>query len=119
MEPPRAPLAAIKGTNAGVNGSNTKPVKMFGAVPKMNPTNPALDSSKAQRKMIGREHMAAFKQAVQSNHDLSKLGLVEVLNKQFPKHSKAAIKGTLETYFQRHGAKEVDKRWVYVEEELQ
>lgn len=60
--------------------------------------------------------MPAFKLAVQGS-ELSKLGLIEVLNKQFPKSSKGCIKNTLEVFAKREGGKEAEKRWVWREEE--
>ncbi len=62
--------------------------------------------------MIEPEHLKEFKNEVQGSA-LSKIGLIEVLNKKFEKVSKAAIKNTLEAYAQRVGVKEADKRWVW------
>lgn len=59
--------------------------------------------------------MENFKREIQGS-DLSKLGLIEVLKKKFPKQTGAAIKGTLEMVARRVGSKEVDKRWVLVED---
>ena len=47
---------------------------------------------------------------------MSKVGLIEVLKKQFPGRAAAAIKGTLEVVARRVGVKEKDKRWVCVED---
>lgn len=58
--------------------------------------------------------MQRFKDAVEGNN-LSKVGLIEVLKKQFPNAKAAAIKGTLETVARRVGVKEADKRWVIVD----
>ena len=55
--------------------------------------------------------LPSFKAAVVGS-DLNKIALVEILKKQFPKCSKDAIKGTLETVAVRMGVKEADKRWV-------
>lgn len=65
--------------------------------------------------MITADAMEDFKREV-SGSDLSKVGLIEVLKKKFPKQTGAAIKGTLETIAKRTGGKEVDKRWVLIDE---
>jgi chromatin assembly factor 1 subunit A len=65
--------------------------------------------------MLPADDIPKFKEAVQGSN-LSKVGLIEVLKKQFPGRPAAAIKGTLEVLAKRVGAKEVDKRWVVVEE---
>jgi len=60
--------------------------------------------------------MQRFKEAVEGNN-LSKVGLIEVLKKQFPNAKAAAIKGTLEVVAKRVGQREADKRWVIVDGE--
>jgi chromatin assembly factor 1 subunit A len=59
--------------------------------------------------------MDEFKKAVEGS-ELSKIGLIEVLNKQFSKIPKSSIKNTLEAYAVRKGIKEVEKRWVWKED---
>lgn len=48
-------------------------------------------------------------------NNLSKVGLVEVLKKQFPAATAAAIRATLEAVARRVGEKEKEKVWVVVE----
>ncbi|PLB51873.1 hypothetical protein P170DRAFT_422817 [Aspergillus steynii IBT 23096] len=57
------------------------------------------------------EQLEEFKQVVNGS-DLSKLGLVEILKKRFPKVSKDALKDTLTSVATRVGQKEADKKWV-------
>ncbi|KAJ5735761.1 uncharacterized protein N7483_000886 [Penicillium malachiteum] len=56
------------------------------------------------------EQLAEFKTAVEGS-DLSKIGLVEILKKRFPKVSKETLKATLDQVAVRVGQKEVDKKW--------
>ena len=119
MQPPRLPLAAV-------NAPNGSPLKRFVTVTSnVNPTHaqkenrePKVPGKSSQNpkkptKTISPELLPAFKVAV-SGSDLNKVALVEILKKQFPKCSKDAIKGTLETIAIRQGAKEAEKRWVLV-----
>lgn len=113
MKPPRGPLIAMKSTNASVNGLN-KTAKILRA-----PECSKLVKSTAisgPKKLVSLEDMPAFKQAIKGS-ELSKVGLIEVLNKQFPKIPKAVLKATLETVARRVGSKEADKRWVIIEDE--
>ncbi|KAK5789460.1 hypothetical protein VI817_008584 [Penicillium citrinum] len=57
------------------------------------------------------EHMEEFKQVVEGS-DLSKIGVVEILKKRFPKVSKDTLKVTLDQVAVRVGQKEADKKWV-------
>ncbi|KAJ5620885.1 hypothetical protein N7510_004869 [Penicillium lagena] len=57
------------------------------------------------------EQLDEFKKAVEGN-DLSKIGLVEILKKKFPKVSKDTLKATLDQVAVRVGQKEADKKWV-------
>ncbi|KAJ5947548.1 hypothetical protein N7466_000563 [Penicillium verhagenii] len=57
------------------------------------------------------EQLSEFKEAVEGS-DLSKIGLVEILKKRFPKVSKDTLKATLDQVAARVGQKEVDKKWV-------
>ncbi len=117
MQPPRLPLVVV-------NAPNGSPLKKFVTMSSnVIPThgqkeNEAPDASnksttnpKKPTKMISPDLMPAFKTAV-AGSDLNKVALVEILKKQFPKCSKDAIKGTLETIAVRQGSKEADKRWV-------
>ncbi|OBT68754.1 hypothetical protein VE03_02203 [Pseudogymnoascus sp. 23342-1-I1] len=121
MHPPRLPLNPMKGTSAHINGPSAKTVKMFGlsAPPSSKSSSSATSSSKSgsagTKKLVAPDEMAAFKLAVQGS-ELSKVGLIEVLNKQFPKSSKGCIKNTLEVFAKREGGKEAEKRWVWREE---
>jgi chromatin assembly factor 1 subunit A len=102
----------MKSTSASVNGPN-KTVKMLGASECSRLTKSI--ASSGPKKLVPLEDMPAFKQAIKGS-ELSKLGLIEVLNKQFPKIPKAVLKATLETVARRVGSKEVDKRWVIIED---
>ncbi|PLB42378.1 putative chromatin assembly factor 1 subunit A [Aspergillus candidus] len=57
------------------------------------------------------DQLEEFKRAVDGS-DLSKLGLIEILKKRFPKVSKEVLKETLNSVATRVGQKEVDKKWV-------
>jgi chromatin assembly factor 1 subunit A len=113
MQPPRGPLAAMKLTSAGVNGPNNKTVKIFRTSECSKPAK--YTAASGSKKLVSQEDMLAFKQAIQGS-ELSKIGLIEVLNKQFPKIPKAVLKATLETVARRVGFKEADKRWVVAED---
>ncbi|KAK1141188.1 chromatin assembly factor-I (CAF-I) p90 subunit [Aspergillus melleus] len=63
------------------------------------------------KKGLPAEQLEEFKQVVNGS-DLSKLGLVEILKKRFPKVSKDALKDTLTSVATRVGQKEADKKWV-------
>lgn len=115
MEPPRLPLNTIKSTNAGFNGASSTPTSFFGNSNQNKPATQSCSTLKQPKKLISMEDMPAFKQAVNGS-ELSKLGLIEVLNKQFSKISKSTIKYTLETIAKRVGSKEAEKRWVLIEE---
>ncbi|TVY44395.1 Chromatin assembly factor 1 subunit [Lachnellula occidentalis] len=108
MEPPRIPLTTLKTPNY-LHLSN-KAVKPLSFLPQPS-THPKDNKSK---KLLPPEDIPRFKAAI-DGQNLSKVGLIEVLKKQFPNATGAAVKGTLETVAKRVGAKEVDKRWVIVE----
>ncbi|KAJ5995212.1 hypothetical protein N7481_002189 [Penicillium waksmanii] len=57
------------------------------------------------------EHLEEFKQVIEGS-DLSKIGVVEILKKRFPKVSKDTLKVTLDQVAVRVGQKEADKKWV-------
>jgi chromatin assembly factor 1 subunit A len=115
MEPPRMPLNAIKSTSAGMNGPNKKPANLLTAIDTKKSVSQGSSGAQQPKKLVSMENMPAFKEAVHGS-ELSKLGLIEVLNKQFPKISKSTIKHTLETIAKRVGTKEAEKRWVLIEE---
>lgn len=121
MHPPRLPLNPMKGTSAHINGPSAKTVKMFGLIAptssksSSSSTTPGKAASSGSKKLVAPDEMPAFKLAVQGS-ELSKVGLIEVLNKQFPKSSKGCIKNTLEAFAKREGGKEAEKRWVWREE---
>ena len=115
MEPPRKPLDSLKSTNAGVNSPNNNIIKIFGVSEKSTATSSK--APQAPKKLVPAEDMPAFKQAINGS-ELSKIGLIEVLNKQFPKIAKSTIKSTLETVAKRVGNKEAEKRWVLIDEGL-
>jgi chromatin assembly factor 1 subunit A len=115
MEPPRIPLNLIKSTNAGMNGPNNKAVNLLNIHETKKSAAQGTNGAQHLKKLVSAESMTAFKEAVHGS-ELSKLGLIEVLNKQFPKISKSTIKHTLETIAKRVGTKEAEKRWVLIEE---
>ena len=146
MDPPRVPLNTLKASSLTVNGSSNpaKPVKPFftsaSDLLKLNPSpgqlsthltpipphSTALPSSSntgltapaataKPKKLVPAEDMHDFKREIEGSN-LSKVGLIEVLKKKFPGRSGAAIKSTLELIAKRAGTKEVDKRWVIVDE---
>ncbi|KAL9127467.1 MAG: hypothetical protein Q9217_003667 [Psora testacea] len=67
--------------------------------------------SKPNKRLIPNDLFEDFKKAVQGS-DLTKVGLVEVLKKQFPKQSKDVLKDTLDLVAERVGGKLAEKRWV-------
>jgi chromatin assembly factor 1 subunit A len=127
MDPPRIPLNTMKNTSVNVNGTNTtKPVKPFFTTTsdlKSSPSqttlippasHPPPATTTKPKKLLKEEDMPAFRAAVQDSN-LSKVGLIEVLKKQFPGRSAAVIRATLEAVARREGVKEVDKRWRIVQ----
>ena len=135
MEPPRIPLDALKPSASAMNTpSSAKTVKPFFTVasdfPKasgpqalaqiqstQNSASTKQDKSKSDKpkKLLPPEDMELFRNEVRGS-DLSKVGMIEVLKKKFPQRTAAQVKGTLETFGSRVGKKEVDKRWVLVDE---
>lgn len=112
MEPPRIPLNAIKSTNAGIKGASIITLKNSSTSDINKPAGQEVSSAQLSKKLVPQDDMPAFRQAIEGNGHLSKIGLVEVLNKQFSKISKSTIKATLEIIAKRVGTKEVEKRWV-------
>ncbi|EPE33469.1 hypothetical protein GLAREA_06482 [Glarea lozoyensis ATCC 20868] len=115
MDPPRIPLTTIK-PNASTLPCPPKP---FFAPASSTPSSSLPQTSKLPPgrpklpKLLPADDIPKFRQAVQGSN-LSKVGLIEVLKKQFPGRQAAAIKGTLEVVARRVGVKEKDKRWVVV-----
>ena len=124
MDPPRIPLTTLKASNSNLptssSGASSKPIKPFFAPASSIPHPPqpatALSKDTKPKKLLPPEEMQRFKEAVEGNN-LSKVGLIEVLKKQFPNAKAAAIKGTLEVVAKRVGQREADKRWVIVDGE--
>jgi chromatin assembly factor 1 subunit A len=65
--------------------------------------------------MVPQEIMPEFRAAIRNNN-LTKVGLIEVLKKKFPKTSAPSIKFTLENIAQRVGTTLADKHWVLLDE---
>lgn len=107
MEPPRIPLNPINRQNTLLNPS--------AAALKTQTTsldaNAPMKATKCPKRLIPIELWEEFKQAVDGN-EFTKVGLLEVLKKQFPKQPKAALRDTLDTLAERVGAKEAEKKWV-------
>ena len=137
MEPPRVPLDTLKPSASAMNAPNAnKTVKPFFTAASEHAKTSSLpakaasqtpqsmflpasmqDMSKADKpkKLLPSEDMELFRNEVRGS-DLSKVGMIEVLKKKFPQRTAAQVKGTLETFGSRVGKKEVDKRWVLVDE---
>ncbi|KAJ5518153.1 Chromatin assembly factor 1 subunit A [Penicillium expansum] len=81
------------------------------AVPKTVVAGSALPATSKAKRPFPPDQLAEFKEAVEGS-DLSKIGLVEILKKRFPKVSKDTLKATLDQVAARVGQKEVDKKWV-------
>ncbi|QQK43312.1 Chromatin assembly factor 1 subunit A, putative [Penicillium digitatum] len=81
------------------------------AVPKPVVTGSGLPPTSKAKRPFPPDQLAEFKDAVEGS-DLSKIGLVEILKKRFPKVSKDTLKATLDQVAARVGQKEVDKKWV-------
>jgi chromatin assembly factor 1 subunit A len=119
MQPPRLPLATVSANNTLFNGHgrlvsaslltlvNQDSENSSLPVPKQNGKAP--DSIKP-RKLISPDLLSAFKEAVEGSTD-TKIGLIEILKKQFPKVAKDVIKDTLGAVAQRVG-KKADDKWV-------
>ena len=128
MDPPRLPLNALKPSSLCNNGSTasaptaSKPAKPFFAssstlsnftveIPAFKrPAEPTTGKGK-EKKLLPKEDWTNFKEEVQGSN-LSKVGLIEVLKKKFPKATGGMVKATLEAMAQRVGKKESEKRWV-------
>ncbi|KAL9104582.1 MAG: hypothetical protein Q9163_000504 [Psora crenata] len=123
MEPPALPPNSIDGSisttlpsplqQPGQNQSNSGQIHGH-----PNPTPSSLNNPiKAVKRLIPNELIHDFKRAVQGS-DLTKLGLVEVLKKQFPKQNKDVLKDTLDVLAERLGERQAEKKWVLRENPL-
>jgi chromatin assembly factor 1 subunit A len=126
MEPPRLPLNTLKSNSLYNNGlsSASKPVKPFFGpasphskfpIQPQPPGTLAAASKGKEKKLLPKEDWASFKEEIQGSN-LSKVGLIEVLKKKFPKATGGMVKATLEAVAQRVGKKECEKRWVVSED---
>ena len=115
MDPPRLPLNPINGSNAFPHPAQS-PLGLgqnqysLGQT-KGDPFTNTLNNPKPIKRLIPYDLVEDFKKAVQGS-DLTKLGLVEVLKKRFPKQSKDVLKDTLDVVAERIGGKLAEKRWV-------
>lgn len=109
MQPPRQPLSSLSPNALPVSsqslGVDGKPLPVH--------INKKTTNHKIP-KMIEPELLDDFKQAVEGS-DLTKLGLIEILKKQFPQCSKDVIKDTLGAVAVRVGKKEVEKKWQLID----
>ena len=141
MDPPRLPLNAMKPTSSNFNAANAQTIKPFftsaSGLLKSKPiqpqqqllsqppppnnrlqvsSTPAAANSAKDKMLLPEEEIERFKREVEGS-DLSKVGLIEVLKKKFPGRKAPVIKNTLEVVAKRMGSKEVDKRWVLLDDE--
>ncbi|KZF20385.1 hypothetical protein L228DRAFT_250071 [Xylona heveae TC161] len=118
----RPPLHAASRPHPGINTLGASPLRTSShsqgtenevalAQQKQTPSRGRQVTRKAS---LSPEELVEFKQAVHGS-DLTKAGLIEVLKKRFPKHSKDIIKDTLTSIAQRVGTKEADKRWAVLD----
>lgn len=119
MEPPRIPLHPVNRQNTLLPIAGSKD-RIFDPLAATKPSKPP-------PRLIPSELMDEFKKAVDGN-DLTKVGLLEVLKKQyvfilplpvviliqfrFPKQPKDAIRYTLESVAERVGSKATEKKWI-------
>lgn len=89
------------------------PASAFSNLSAGPPQNSLPTTSKGgkEKKVLSPEDLASFKEEVQGSN-LSKVGLIEVLKKKFPKATGSMVKATLEAVAQRVGKKENEKRWI-------
>ncbi|CAG8960271.1 hypothetical protein HYFRA_00012791 [Hymenoscyphus fraxineus] len=114
MDPPRVPLVK-KNTPGGniLQPALTKSVKQMTLTNAPTPSSKATTKDTKPKKLLDAKDLPGFLEAVQGSN-LTKVGLIEVLKKQFG-YPGAAVKNTLEVMCKRVGVKEADKRWVVVE----
>ncbi|KAJ6034687.1 uncharacterized protein N7446_009441 [Penicillium canescens] len=104
---PAAKRTAVPGASGRPTGLDVFRVP---AVPG-GPAGTALPPNSKAKRPFPPEQLGEFKEAVEGN-DLSKIGLVEILKKRFPKVSKETLKATLDLVAVRVGEREADKKWV-------
>lgn len=105
MEPPRLPLHPISSTaNLPMlpNGTSITTLLMDG--------KRDVAACRPPKRLLPPEILGDFKKAVQGS-DLTKVGLIEILKKQFPRHNKEVIKDTLDFVAERIGSKVSERRW--------
>lgn len=68
-------------------------------------------SVKQPKKLIPLDLLPEFKAAVEGS-DMTKVGLVEMLKRRFPKQSKDVLRDSLDCVAERKGMALRDKRWV-------
>ncbi|KAL8869103.1 MAG: hypothetical protein Q9174_004520 [Haloplaca sp. 1 TL-2023] len=102
MDPPRVPLNLLDGNYM----LTTQPPTGLGCA-QVQPSS----KLKGPIRMVDPEILDAFKQAI-SGSDLTKVGLVEILKRQFPKQTKDAIKDTLNAVADQVKAQGKGKVWV-------
>lgn len=100
--PPRVPLTH-RTMNGLLNTLNSSP----------GPAPSTASKLAVAKKMVPDDQLPAFKAEIQGK-DLTKIGMIEALNKAFPKLPKAAITNTLSTVAARVGPTEKEKRWVLI-----
>jgi chromatin assembly factor 1 subunit A len=123
------PLNALNSTNSTMNTAvnPVKPVRPFdflkaGSKPvnKVQPPPLTAASGKSMsdkpKKMMLDEDMENFKNAIRGSN-LTKVGIIEVLKKQFPQSTAAQVKDTLGVVASRVGKSEKEKVWVLNEEQ--
>jgi chromatin assembly factor 1 subunit A len=121
MEPPRLPLNTLKSNNLSTNGpsstASTKTVKpFFTPSSEAAPSQlPAQTGRQKEKKLLPPEEWPGFKDAIRGS-DLSKVGLIEVLKKKFPRATAGMVKATLEAVAKRVGKKENEKRWAVIDD---
>ncbi|OQD88131.1 hypothetical protein PENANT_c004G08880 [Penicillium antarcticum] len=103
------PASTAKAAVAGASGRATLNVFRVPVVPG-GPVSTALPPNSKAKRPFPPEQLGEFKEAVEGN-DLSKIGLVEILKKRFPKVSKETLKATIDLVAVRVGDKEADKKW--------
>ncbi|ERF74100.1 hypothetical protein EPUS_06369 [Endocarpon pusillum Z07020] len=114
MQPPRLPLSSL---NPNSSPAITSPWKAEEEEKSDERCQNSTGLTQATETKAGKplklapdEVLPDFKQAVRGS-DLTKVGLIEILKKQFPKLSKDTIKDTLGHVASREGA-HTDKKWV-------
>lgn len=104
MKPPRLPLQAKP--VATLNGITSVPATDI----KRGPGRPPKEGAGPKR-LVPAEYMEDFKRAIQGS-DFTKIALVEMLKKKFPKVPKDAIQNTVTAVAARVGPSADSKKWV-------